>query len=70
MDYKQNIDMELIRDDFLAQIRDRFSFILDINSTKFDRTFILAAFLDPNFCWLLDRADEYNALGLLKLSVK
>jgi len=60
--------MKNVQADFTEEIKKRFAFILDLNDSKFDQTFIIASFLDPNYCWLLDR-DEYNALGLLKLSV-
>lgn len=61
--------MKTIRDEFVAEIQKRFSFVFDMRDQKFDKIFIIATFLDPNYCWLMEEMDEFTAKGLLKSNV-
>jgi hypothetical protein len=61
--------MDLLRSDLNAQIRKRFAFILERGNENFDRFFLLATLLDPNYCWLMDEDDEFLAKLYLKNSV-
>jgi hypothetical protein len=60
---QKNPFMDFIRDDFLANIRSRFTFLMNNVNAKYDRKFFLSTFLYPNYCWLLDEFDEFTAKG-------
>jgi hypothetical protein len=59
----------LLRKELNEQIRKRFGFILDKGNENYDRFFLLATLLDPNYCWLMDEEDEFLAKLYLKNSV-